>query len=192
MSAKKKQIPRLRHRRGGRALRRYRRSGGIRSHGGRSHGQMAVAIRAMISKDANINLRLHRGNVESSARRRVQEEDSHATLYPHHARKGIDGANGPPVAPSRSRGGRPPSSQRARDGMSLDLRADWSGESDVTKVAVLDDWQRAARGCADWSKLGGRPEVTFFSEAFAGEDDAASRLADSEHSATCLRRSQAR
>ena len=47
----------------------------------------------------------------------------------------------------------------------------------MTKVAVLDDWQRAARGCADWSKLGERAEVTFFSEAFAGEDDAASRLA---------------
>jgi phosphoglycerate dehydrogenase-like enzyme len=48
----------------------------------------------------------------------------------------------------------------------------------MTEVAVLDDWQRAARGCADWSKLGERAEVTFFSEAFAGEDEAASRLAD--------------
>ena len=42
----------------------------------------------------------------------------------------------------------------------------------------MDDWQRPARGSADWSKLGGRAEVAFFSEAFAGEDDAASRLAD--------------
>jgi len=50
----------------------------------------------------------------------------------------------------------------------------------VTKVAVLDDWQRAARGSADWSKLGERAEVTFFSEAFAGEDDAADKLADFE------------
>src|SRR5271170_6612974 len=48
----------------------------------------------------------------------------------------------------------------------------------MTRIAVLDDWQRAARGSADWSKLGERAEVTFFSEAFAGEDDAASRLAD--------------
>ena len=48
----------------------------------------------------------------------------------------------------------------------------------MTEVAVLDDWQRAARGCADWSKLGERAEVTFFSWAFAGEDDAASRIAD--------------
>jgi phosphoglycerate dehydrogenase-like enzyme len=48
----------------------------------------------------------------------------------------------------------------------------------MTRIAVLDDWQRAARGCADWSKLGERAEVTFFSEAFAGEDDAASGLAD--------------
>ena len=46
----------------------------------------------------------------------------------------------------------------------------------MTEVAVLNDWQRAARGCADWSKLR-RAEVTFFSEAF-GEDDAASRLAE--------------
>ena len=48
----------------------------------------------------------------------------------------------------------------------------------MSKLAVLDDWQRAARGSADWSKLGERAEVTFFSEAFEGEDDATSRLAD--------------
>jgi len=50
----------------------------------------------------------------------------------------------------------------------------------MTKVAVLDDWQGVARRSADWSKLAGVAEVTFFSEAFANEDDAARRLADFE------------
>jgi len=45
---------------------------------------------------------------------------------------------------------------------------------------VLDDWQGAARDSADWSKLGELAEVTFFSEAFAGEDDAAAKLAEIE------------
>jgi hypothetical protein len=58
----------------------------------------------------------------------------------------------------------------------------------VTDVAGLDDWQRAARGSADWSKLGERTEVTFFSEAFAGEDDAASRIADFDILLTMLER----
>jgi phosphoglycerate dehydrogenase-like enzyme len=50
----------------------------------------------------------------------------------------------------------------------------------VTKVAVLDDWQGVARDSADWSKLGERAEVRFFSEAFADEDAAAAKLAEFE------------
>jgi phosphoglycerate dehydrogenase-like enzyme len=48
----------------------------------------------------------------------------------------------------------------------------------VTKVAVIDDWQRVARESADWSGLSKRATVTFFAEAFASEDEAAASLAD--------------
>jgi phosphoglycerate dehydrogenase-like enzyme len=48
----------------------------------------------------------------------------------------------------------------------------------MTKVAVLDDWQGVARGSADWSALESRASVTFFADAFANEDDAAAQLAD--------------
>ncbi len=48
----------------------------------------------------------------------------------------------------------------------------------MSKVAVLDDWQGVARGAADWSKLQARAEVTFFAEAFKDQDDAAQKLAD--------------
>ena len=48
----------------------------------------------------------------------------------------------------------------------------------MTKVAVIDDWQRVARESADWSGLSKRATVTFFAEAFASEDEAAARLAD--------------
>jgi phosphoglycerate dehydrogenase-like enzyme len=48
----------------------------------------------------------------------------------------------------------------------------------VTKVAVIDDWQRLARESADWSALSKRASVTFFAEAFASEDEAAASLAD--------------
>lgn len=47
----------------------------------------------------------------------------------------------------------------------------------MTRVAVLDDWQRAARSCADWSPLERRAEVRFFDEPFASEDEAATALA---------------
>ena len=50
----------------------------------------------------------------------------------------------------------------------------------MVKVAVLDDWQGVAETSADWSKLMARAEVVFFSNAFAGEDDAAAQLADYE------------
>ena len=50
--------------------------------------------------------------------------------------------------------------------------------SNMTKVAVLDDWQGVARQSADWSKLEARAQVTFFQDAFADENDAAAKLAD--------------
>jgi phosphoglycerate dehydrogenase-like enzyme len=48
----------------------------------------------------------------------------------------------------------------------------------MTKVAVLDDWQGVAKQSADWSPLQSCAEVVFFPQAFANEDDAASKLAD--------------
>lgn len=48
----------------------------------------------------------------------------------------------------------------------------------MTRIAVLDDWQRVARNCADWPRLASRAEVVFFDEAFASEADAARALAD--------------
>jgi phosphoglycerate dehydrogenase-like enzyme len=48
----------------------------------------------------------------------------------------------------------------------------------MTKVAVLDDWQGVARSSTDWSPLLACAEVVFFEQAFAGEDDAAAKLAD--------------
>src|SRR5580704_14158264 len=48
----------------------------------------------------------------------------------------------------------------------------------MTRVAVLDDWQRVARASADWTALQARAEVVFFESPFADEDDAARRLAE--------------
>ena len=45
------------------------------------------------------------------------------------------------------------------------------------EVAVIDDWQNAARAAADWSKLETRARVQFFSEPFTDEDAAAAALA---------------
>jgi hypothetical protein len=90
MSAKKKQIPRFAT---DEEAERFVDTADLAEYdltGGRSHGQMSVALRAIFEGRQHQSA-LARGNVESSARRRVQEEDSHATLYPHHARKGIDG-----------------------------------------------------------------------------------------------------
>jgi phosphoglycerate dehydrogenase-like enzyme len=50
----------------------------------------------------------------------------------------------------------------------------------MTRVAVLDDWQRVARACADWAPLTARAEVQFFADPFASEDAAAAALADFE------------
>ncbi len=50
--------------------------------------------------------------------------------------------------------------------------------SNRSRIAVLDDWQGVAQGAADWSPLQARADVIFFQEAFADQDDAASKLAD--------------
>lgn len=47
----------------------------------------------------------------------------------------------------------------------------------MTRIAVLDDWQRVARACTDWSRLEARADVCFFAEPFATEDEAATALA---------------
>ncbi|HEV7414244.1 MAG TPA: D-2-hydroxyacid dehydrogenase family protein [Casimicrobiaceae bacterium] len=48
----------------------------------------------------------------------------------------------------------------------------------MTRIAVLDDWQKVARRSADWSALIARAEVQFFEAPFADENDAARRLGD--------------
>jgi phosphoglycerate dehydrogenase-like enzyme len=45
----------------------------------------------------------------------------------------------------------------------------------MTRVAVLDDYQRRAHGYADWDSLGGEVEVEFFSEPI-GQEEVARRL----------------
>ncbi len=50
--------------------------------------------------------------------------------------------------------------------------------SNMTRVAVLDDWQGVARGAADWAPLTARADVVFFADAFADQDDAVAKLAD--------------
>src|SRR5690348_4320580 len=51
-------------------------------------------------------------------------------------------------------------------------------DSIVTRIAVLDDWQRVARRSADWAPLIARAEVRFFEAPFVDENDAARQLAD--------------
>jgi phosphoglycerate dehydrogenase-like enzyme len=48
------------------------------------------------------------------------------------------------------------------------------------RVAIIDDWQNAARGLVDWSPLEKRAELTFFQRHFAAgeEEDAAKLLGD--------------
>ncbi len=53
------------------------------------------------------------------------------------------------------------------------------------KIAVLDDYQRLARGYADWGSLNGA-KVTFFDKPFASEKEAAKKLAPFD--ALCLMR----
>jgi len=45
------------------------------------------------------------------------------------------------------------------------------------KIAILDDWQNAARASADWTVLEHRAELVFFHAPFASEDEAATALA---------------
>jgi phosphoglycerate dehydrogenase-like enzyme len=44
------------------------------------------------------------------------------------------------------------------------------------RIAVLDDYQNVAKGCADWSLLSGRADVDFYSDHIAGESDLLARL----------------
>lgn len=46
------------------------------------------------------------------------------------------------------------------------------------RIAVIDDWQRIAESCADWSDLAARAELRFYHEPFPSEDAAAAALAD--------------
>jgi len=48
----------------------------------------------------------------------------------------------------------------------------------VTRIAVLDDWQRVARVSADWAPLMARAEVSFFETPFSSEEAAARELAE--------------
>jgi phosphoglycerate dehydrogenase-like enzyme len=50
----------------------------------------------------------------------------------------------------------------------------------MTKIALLDDWQRLARTSADWAPLIARADVRFFETPFADEDAAARALAEFE------------
>jgi phosphoglycerate dehydrogenase-like enzyme len=50
----------------------------------------------------------------------------------------------------------------------------------MTRIALLDDWQRVARTSADWSPLIARADVSFFEMPFTDEDDAARHLAEFE------------
>ncbi len=50
----------------------------------------------------------------------------------------------------------------------------------MTKVAVLDDWQGVAKSSADWSRLSERAEVVFFQDPFKDADAVANALAGFE------------
>lgn len=47
----------------------------------------------------------------------------------------------------------------------------------MTRIAVLDDWQKVAASSADWSALNAQAEVTFFHDTLFEEDALAARLA---------------
>lgn len=55
-----------------------------------------------------------------------------------------------------------------------------SGGVDPLRVAVLDDYQSVAAGCADWDALGDRAELTFIGEHIADDDAVVARLAEFE------------
>ncbi|HLI11766.1 MAG TPA: D-2-hydroxyacid dehydrogenase family protein [Alphaproteobacteria bacterium] len=47
----------------------------------------------------------------------------------------------------------------------------------MTRVAILDDYQKASLGLADWARLGAEVKVEAFDRPFADGDEAATRLA---------------
>src|ERR1700686_609861 len=57
-------------------------------------------------------------------------------------------------------------------------RADYnsSGNASMLKIAVLDDYAEVALGCADWSRLDGKAEITIFHDHMS-EERAAELLA---------------
>jgi phosphoglycerate dehydrogenase-like enzyme len=52
------------------------------------------------------------------------------------------------------------------------------GWAKMVKIAILDDWQGVAQESADWSRLAGRADLSFFADAFDSEDEAALALQD--------------
>src|SRR5260370_6809189 len=50
----------------------------------------------------------------------------------------------------------------------------------MTRVAILDDYQRVALSLADWKSLGPEVTVQAFHERLSGEDTLAKRLGDFE------------
>ncbi|SHH11332.1 D-2-hydroxyacid dehydrogenase family protein [Pollutimonas bauzanensis] len=48
----------------------------------------------------------------------------------------------------------------------------------MTRIAILDDWQRFARIAADWAPLESRASLQFFHSPFRDEDEAAAALAE--------------
>lgn len=48
----------------------------------------------------------------------------------------------------------------------------------MMRIAVLDDWQRIAEACADWSALRQRADVTFFHEPLGPPDNVVAALRD--------------
>jgi phosphoglycerate dehydrogenase-like enzyme len=92
-------------------------------------------------------------------------------------------ALGPNFNPFRERtasgkwpGGRQATSPR-RPGWRSPRRSGLPDSADVTRVAVLDDYQRRAAGFAEWESLGPDVEVAFFHEPIA-QDELSGTLAD--------------
>ena len=52
----------------------------------------------------------------------------------------------------------------------------WTGNAPV-KIAILDDYQNVAAGCADWSPLAASAELTFFNDHVSDADALVARLA---------------
>ena len=48
----------------------------------------------------------------------------------------------------------------------------------MTRIAILDDYQNTALGCADWDSIPGSPEIAVFAKHLPGEDAVAEALAD--------------